>query len=196
MTVAHGFYAEYGDTATRSGPLAREALVAWVPAYVIVGLLVGAALLVGRTRAVALTGAALVVATAVAVPVAAVQGVQAKRDRYEATPGCDGDTDAGPLSGPAKKVLERAEAEFAALEHPGPFTGGGSSGLDGCESYLDLYEDTDPRPAYQDALPDAGWTDVTLDHGVLRATKGDQGFRLRHREAGWTVWIGPQGGTS
>lgn len=139
----------------------------------------------------ALVATVVLLGTVVSVPVAVVQGVESKRDRYEATPGCDGDTDAGPLTGQAKQVLERSEAEFAALEHPGPFTGGGSSGLNGCEGTLVLYEDTDPRAAYRTVLPESGWTLVPGSDVEVRATKGDEAFRLRHREDGWAVWIGP-----
>lgn len=192
VTVAYGVSAEYGDTAEATWSIASGAVLSWSPALLLVALVGALASAVARRALVMVLAAILVVVTGSGVAGGSVLGVQAKYDMYEATPGCAGDTDAGPLTGPAAPVLRRAEAEFAAIDHPGPFTGGGRAGVNGCESGLVLRDGVDPATAYRDALPEAGWDVVADDAGSLQAEKGNVGFRLRHREDGWVVWIGPR----
>ena len=49
----------------------------------------------------------------------------------------------GFRTGPAVPVVRAAQAGFEELDHPGPFSGGGSSGVDGCSSQLMVAADVD-----------------------------------------------------
>ena len=85
-------------------------------------------------------------------PGAAV-GVEQKLGRYPASPHCTAEF----TTGPAVPVVRAAQAAFEELDHPGPFGGGGSSGVDGCSSEVMVADGVDPRPAYRRTLAAHGW---------------------------------------
>jgi len=128
------------------------------------------------------------VAVAVAgVPAAALLGVRAKFDGYPSTPDC---TD-GFTTGPAAPVVRAAQAAFEEIDHPGPFSGGGSSGVDGCSSQVMVRDGADVAGAYRVALERAGWQFSPTAAGRIRAVKGPQAFELTGDSDEWWVWIGP-----
>lgn len=191
VLVAYGVSSEYGDTGATRTDLAVSAVVSWAPLLVVAaGLVLGAALRSRGSVAVRVSGAAVVATLLVGLPAAQVLGVEAKFDRYPSTPRCaDGFT-----SGPAVPVVQAAQEAFEELDHPGPFSGGGSTGLDGCESELMLRHGQSPVAAYRSALAAAGWTVVTGTEALLRAERDGLAFELtRTEDGGWWVWIGPVG---
>ena len=105
------------------------------------------------TSPATVTSVVVVGATLVAVPGGAVLGVRQKFDRYPDLPSCT----AGFRAGPALPVVRAAQAGFAELDHPGPFSGGGSSGVDGCSSQLMVDARVDVPAVYRQTLIEAGW---------------------------------------
>jgi hypothetical protein len=88
-------------------------------------------------------------------------------------------------------VTRAAQRGFESIDHPGPFGGGGSSGVDGCSTQVMARDHVDVRGHYRTALPANGWRVVTDDTEVLRALHGRQAFELTRDDSGWWVWIGP-----
>jgi hypothetical protein len=185
--VAYGFALEYGDTGAGWWQSALDGLRWWWFGVAVVAVLAAGALRVAWSSVAVRSVAAVLVAGAlVGTAVGSAVGTEQKHARLPGTPNCTSEF----TSGPAVPVVRAAEAAFEELDHPGPFTGGGSSGVDGCSSQLVLPDGTDPRPAYRATLPDHGWT-VERDDAVLRAVRGGQAFELSSGEGRWTVWIGP-----
>jgi hypothetical protein len=188
VSVSHGFALEYGDTGAGWWRSALDGLRWWWGGAVVVAVLTFGALRLARGWRPARTAAVvLVLATLVGTAAGAAVGVEQKWGRYPSTPHCTFET----TSGPAAPVVRAAEAAYRELDHPGPFSGGGSSGVDGCSSELMVRDGSDPRPAYRSTLAAHGWRLVADQAHVLRAVKGDQGFELSSDGGGWTVWIGP-----
>lgn len=187
VSVAYGFALEYGDTGAPWWRSALDGLRWWWFGVAVVAVLgLGVLHLSGRSRPARWAVAVLVLGSLIGTGVGSAIGVAQKLGRYPATPRCTAEI----TSGPAVPVVQAAEAAFTALDHPGPFTGGGSSGIDGCSSHLVVPDGTDPRPAYRRSLPDHGWT-VTRNAGPLRAVRDDQAFELSREGGAWAVWIGP-----
>ncbi len=87
-----------------------------------------------------------------------------------------------------------AEAGFAEFDHPGPVSGGGSSGIDGCSGELMLRETVDVPAAYRDTLTDTGWQVRQYEADLVTARKDGQDFEAARDEHGsWWIWIGPAG---
>jgi hypothetical protein len=127
--------------------------------------------------------------TLVGVPAGAVLGVQHKFSRLPQLPSCAG----GFTTGPAVPVARAAQIGFAELDHPGPFRGGGSSGVDGCSSELMLRGQVDVPAAYRPTLVDNGWRTSQNLPDLITATKDGQGFEAFREDGSWWVWIGPEG---
>ena len=141
-------------------------------------------------RAITVTAAVAAAVTLVGVPAGAVLGVHQKFDTYADLPSC---TD-GFRTGPAVPVVRAAHAGFAELDHPGPFSGGGSSGADGCSTQLMLDEPVDVRALYRGTLVDNGWRISHDNSDLIAATKNGQEFEAsRDQDGSWWVWIGPAG---
>lgn len=190
VTVGYGLMREYGDTAPPRWSEAVSALTEWsfvlLPAFAV---LAAAALLGRHSRAVVSGVLVCLVGTAVAAPAAGVVALDAKYASFPDVPHCT----AGFTSGPAVPVTRAAQVAYDGLEHPAPFTGGGSSGVAGCSSGLALRDGDDPAAHYRRTLPADGWTVERDTERLLRARRDGQAFELRVRPAGTSVWIGPAG---
>ena len=100
----------------------------------------------------------------------------------------------GFRTGPAVPVDRAAQAGFAERDHPGPFSGGGLSGVEGCSTQLMLDDHVDVRALYRGTLVDNGWRISHDKPDLVAATKNGQGFEAsRDRDDSWWVWIGPAG---
>lgn len=192
VSISYGIAREYGDTAADDAAVAGRALRDWAlgivlvagPAVLVVGLARGSR---GR-RGLTLAAVATLVVTLVGVPAAAVVGVHRKFEAYPAVPSCT----AGFGGGPAVPVVRAAQEAFEEVEHPGPFSGGGESGMDGCASQLMVREDADVVAAYQVALPPAGWRlDVVGPDRVEASRPGQRFTAARDRDGAWWVRVAP-----
>lgn len=194
VTISYGLALEYGDTGAPDGTIALQSYRDWgIGVALVAGLSAAAAAVARRSRGRrALTVAATVViaATFVGVPVGAVVGVHQKLDRYPDLPSCTGEF----TGGPAAPVTRKAQAAFEELNHPGPFSGGGSSGVDGCTSQLMVPQSLDAPAAYEETLAANGWRAGEDRADLLVATKDGLAFELsRDQDGSWWVWIGPDG---
>ena len=95
-------------------------------------------------------------------------------------------------SRPAVPVVRAAQAAFEEIDHPGRFGGGGSSGIDGCETEMALRDGQAALPPYREQLPELGWTIVTDSPDLLRAERDGQAIELRPSDGGAWIWIGPE----
>ena len=194
VSVSYGMAREYGDTSASDVVLARSALRDWAFGVVLVAGLAALVVVTARRsrlrRALTTAAAMTVTATLLAVPAVAVIGVHRKLDAYPQVPRCT----AGFTGGPAVPVVRAAQAAFDELEHPGPFSGGGESGTDGCASQLMVDADVDVATAYSDALRATGWQLGRVEPERVEATRDGQGFTAsRDRHDAWWVRIGPAG---
>jgi hypothetical protein len=188
VSVAYGFALEYGDTGAGWWRSAIDGLRWWWFGVAIVAVLaLGALRLASRSVPVRSAVAVLVLGTLVGTGAGAAVGVEHKLGRYPATPHCTAEL----TSGPAVPVVRAAQAAYEELDHPGPFGGGGSSGVDGCSSEVMVADGADPRPAYRHTLADRGWRIESDDGDRLRAVRGDEAFELSATDGMWTVWVGP-----
>lgn len=194
VLLASGLAREYGDTSAPDIELARRAVREWALGILVVG---GLAVLVAVTarkargrRAFTLGAGATVALTLLAVPVLTVVAVHRKFDAYPVVPSCA----RGFTSGPAVPVVRAAQDAFEEIEHPGPFSGGGESGVDGCASLLMVRGEVDVAAAYRRALPAAGWRLGPVEPGLVKATRGELRFRAsRIGDEAWEVAIRPAG---
>ena len=194
ITVSYGLALEYGDTAATDARIAAQSLRDWGIGVVLVvgfaGWVIAAARRSRGRRALRVTAAVAVVVTLVGVPAGAVLGVHHKFDTYPDLPSCTH----GFRTGPAVPVVRAAQAGFAELDHPGPFSGGGSSGLDGCSTQLMVHEHVDVPALYRGTLVDNGWRISHDEPDLVAATKNGQEFEAsRDQDGSWWVWIGPAG---
>jgi hypothetical protein len=193
VSITFGFSVEYADTGAGALAVATSTLADWAMFLVVPGAFAVGALAVARRdtrlRVTAIQAVVLALTTA-GIAVSGVVGAAAKYERYPSVPNC---TD-GFTGGPAHHVVHAAQDAYDELDHPGPFSGGGSTGIDGCESQLMVRGDVDPAAAYRTELADFGWRiDDGPTDGALRAVRGDQAFELtRGDHDDWWVWIGPR----
>lgn len=192
VSVSYGMGREYGDTSAADAVVAGRALRDWAFGVILVAGLGAVVVVTARgsrgRRALTLAAALAVVVTLVGVPVSAVIGVHQKFAGFPRVPSC---TD-GSSGGPAGPVVRAAQDAFEEIDHPGPFSGGGEAGMDGCASQLMLDDEVDVPTAYRGALRAAGWRPGRLEPGLVEATKGDQRFEASlDRHGAWWVRIGP-----
>jgi hypothetical protein len=122
------------------------------------------------------------------VPTGTVIGAHQKYNRFDAIPNCV----QGFRAGPAVPVVRAAQAGFAELDHPGPFGGGGGSGVDGCDRPLEVKENFDVSAAYRHTLRATDWQIDNDKPDRITAVKDGQAFEASQDEDGsWWVWIGP-----
>lgn len=194
VTISHSLYLEYGDTSATDMQLAARSLRDWAIGIILVVALSASAIAVARGsrggRAMTVTAGIAVVVALVGVPSGAVLGVHQKFERYPDVPLCD----VGFDSGPAVPVVQAAQSAFGDLDHPGPFSGGGSSGVDGCSTQLMVDDHVDVPAAYADTLADTGWEVTQNAPGLITATREGYEFEASEDQNGtWWVWIGPTG---
>lgn len=194
VTISYGLAREYGDTAATDARIAARSLRDWGIGVLLVAGFAAAAFVTARRsrgrRAPTVTAALAVVATLVGVPTGAALGVREKFAAYPDLPSC---TD-GFRTGPAAPVVRAAQAGFVELDHPGPFSGGGSSGVDGCSTQLMVHEHVDVPGVYLGTLMDTGWRISHDEPDLVAATKNGQEFEASlDQDGSWWVWIGPEG---
>jgi hypothetical protein len=188
VTVAYGFAVEYGDTAAGRWQSAIDGVRWWWFGVAIVAVLtLGALRLASGSLVVRSATVVLVLGSLVGTGAGAAIGTEQKLSRYPAVPRCTAEF----TSGPAVLVVRSAQAAFEELDHPAPFSGGGSSGVDGCSSEVMVADGVDPRPAYRRTLAAHGWRLESDRSGRLRAVRGRQAFELSPTDGMWIVWIGP-----
>lgn len=194
LWFCYGLSLDDGDTTATDARTALRSLGNWAFGIVLVvqsaaGCVAVAQRSRGR-RAITLAAAVTVLITLVGVPAGAVHGVRQKFNQYPDLPWCA----AGFRGGPAVPVTRAAEAGFAELDHPGPVSGGGSSGIDGCSGELRLRETVDVPAAYRDTLTDTGWRVRQHETDLVTARKDGQDFEaVRDQHGSWWIWIGPAG---
>jgi hypothetical protein len=137
--------------------------------------------------------------TAVVIPVLMLLGMlavtpAALRQKTEAqfgsTPQCVSEGSAEPMA-TADRESQRA---FDSIRHIGLFSGGGASGVGGCERRLVLVDDIDVLQHYRAALPAAGWEVVEDDGRHLRAQRDGLAFEVMPCSGGGVVWAGSEDG--
>ena len=190
--ISYAIAREYGDTAADDTAVALRALRDWGTGVVLVAglalLVVGLARRSRGRRGLTLAAVGTLVVTLLGVPASAVVGVHRKFEAYPAVPRC---TD-GFTGGPAVPVVRAVQEAFEGIEHPGPFSGGGESGIDGCASQLMVREDVDVTGAYRDVLPAAGWRLGAVEPDLVEATRPGLRFTAtRDRDGAWWVRIAP-----
>lgn len=133
--------------------------------------------------------------TAVAIPVLTLIGMfavtpsalgQKLEVQFDSTPQCVSEGYGEPMAA-AERESQQA---FDSISHIGNFSGGGVSGVGGCERRFVLLEDVDVLRHYRAALPTAGW-EVVEDHGLrLRARRDGLAFEVMPCSGGNVVWAG------
>ncbi len=195
VSISYGFAREYGDTAADDVVVGGRALRDWGVGVVLVAGLALLVVALGRRsrgrRGLTVAAVATLVVTLVAVPAVAVVGVHRKYQAYPAVPDC---TD-GFGGGPAVPVVQAAQDAFEEIEHPGPFSGGGESGTNGCASQLMVRGDVDVAGAYGAVLPAVGWRLGRVEPELVQATRPGQRFSAaRDQDGSWWVRIAPTDG--
>lgn len=194
VTVSYGLALEYADTAATAAHIAAESFRDWgLGVVIVVGLAGGAAIAARQSRGrrtIVSAAAVVAIVTLVGVPAGAVLGTQQKFHRYPDLPSCT----RGFATGPAVPVVGAAQDRFVELDHPGPFSGGGSSGVDGCSTQLMIHQHVDVAAAYRSTLVTNGWRIDRYDQDLVAATRNGQAFEAsRDQDGAWWVWIGPAG---
>ena len=192
VAVSSALAREYADVRAEDTTVAVGALRDWAPGQLLVTVLGAFVALTARgsrgRRALTLAAASSVLLTLVAVPALAVVGVHRKYDAMPRVPACT----QGFTGGPAVPVVRAAQDGFDELDHPGPFGGGGTSGLDGCTSQLMTRADVDVVAAYRRVLPAAGWRLGTVRPDRVAATRDGLRFTASlDRDEVWWVRVGP-----
>lgn len=174
--VTFGFLSEYGTT---SGSRAEGSLgglrFAAVPLVVTVALAAAAFVLGRRSAWLPAAAVAVVLVSVGGASAAGAQAAVVKYDRLPRLPHCWDEEFAGS---PAEPVVRAAQEAFAGLEHPWRFSGGGSTGLDGCGTTLLDVTFAEAAAHYRGELPSAGWEMTGDDASGLTARRGDLLFSL------------------
>lgn len=133
---------------------------------------------------------------AVAIPVLMLLGMlavtpsaqgQKLESQYSSTPQCVTEGTDEPMAS-ADRESQRA---FDSISHIGEFSGGGVSGVGGCERRFVLPGDVDVLQHYRAALPAAGWEVVGDDGHRLRARRDGMAFEVMPCTQGGVIWAGP-----
>jgi len=137
--------------------------------------------------------------TAVAIPVLVLIGMfavtpaalqQKTEAQFGSTPQCVSEGSDEPMA----TADRQSQQAFDSISHIGHFSGGGASGVGGCERRLVLTEDIDVLQHYRAALPAAGWEVVEDDGRHLRAQRDGLAFEVMPCSGGGVVWAGSDDG--
>ncbi|CAA9354401.1 MAG: hypothetical protein AVDCRST_MAG07-3253 [uncultured Frankineae bacterium] len=188
----YGMTAMYGDiTDVAAGWGARVSSAADFGGPAVL-LVVGAAVI-----AVLVTAQRWARFTAVIIPVLMVGALTAVTpvalreklvSQYDDTPQCVS-AESG-VTGPGSVAERESQRAFELVRHVGHFSGGGGSGVGGCDRQLLLTEEVDVLRHYRAALPDAGWRVVEDDARGLRAERDGMAFEVVVCGRGGVVWAG------
>lgn len=194
VLVHYGFTVEYGNIAdaTLGGFISAFADGIGGIALVIVALPGLVALLVSSRRWMRVTAVGIPVLMVVGMFVVTPAALREKLEaQYDATPQCVFADDMG--SGPGTRAARASQEAFESIEHVGHFSGGGGSGVGGCDRPLVLTEDVDVLRHYRAALADTGWRMVEDDENHLRAERDGMAFEVVVCDEGGVVWAGRVG---
>jgi hypothetical protein len=190
VLVHYGFTAQYGDVTdlAAEGWSSRLSSGAGGVGLVVVLAVVAVALLSQRwARVLAVAIPVLLVAVTPVVTSAALQ--EKLTSQYGDTPQCvDGDF-MGP--GPGADAAQESQQAFESIDHIGHFSGGGGSGVGGCDRSFVVIEDVDVLQHYRAALPGAGWHVVADGERNLRAERDGMALVVVVCGRGGVVWAGP-----
>lgn len=191
VLVHHGFMAMYGDVTDTAFEALTWGLTAGPSGAALV--LVSVIALIGLV----LSPRLWMRLTAVAIPVLMMLGMLAATPsalgqkievQFDSTPQCVSEGTDEPMA-TADRESQRA---FDSISHIGDFSGGGVSGVGGCERRFVLSGDVnlDVLRHYRLALPAAGWEVVEDDGGHLRAQHDGLAFEVMPCPGGGVVWAG------
>lgn len=199
VSIHHGFLAMYGDITDSAveGLLSSFSVGLAGPLLLVVLLPTAAAAWVAPTRWMRLTALAIPVVMVLAMLAATPSALDSKREtQFTSSPQCvdvDADLKDGvQVGGPLGDAARDSQEAFDSIEHVGLFTGGGGTGVIGCDRGLVLTEDTDVLAHYRAALPAAGWTLVEDEAQRLRAERDAMAFEVAMCDQGGVVWAGPR----
>ncbi|HEX6246410.1 MAG TPA: hypothetical protein VFZ64_00950 [Nocardioidaceae bacterium] len=182
--LVSGFLTEYGTTSGSWAEGALDGLRSGAVSVVLVGILAGTAFaLAGPSMRGRRLAPAVVLGTVLALLAGGAQAAMAKYDTLPVVPSCDAQEFAPPI----EEMLTRVEEAFAELDHPDRFGGGGSTGVDGCETGLLNVTYAEAASHYRDELRRAGWTIGRDEATLLQARRGDLVFTLRATRWGEVV---------
>ena len=139
-------------------------------------------------RLTAATIPVLVLIGMFAVTPAALQ--QKTEAQFGSTPQCVSEGSDEPMA----TADRQSQQAFDSISHIGHFSGGGASGVGGCERRLVLTEDIDVLQHYRAALPAGGWEVVEDDGRHLRAQRDGLAFEVMPCSGGGVVWAGSDDG--
>jgi hypothetical protein len=194
IAISYGFNVEYADIADSDASIAARSFADWWIGLVVVFAFAAGAVAAARRsrgrRVMFGVAAVIAVVSVIGIPAGAVVGMHEKFDRYPDQPSC---TSAFNGGGSAVPVVRAAQDRFVELDHPGPFSGSGASGVDGCAAEL-LVGDAEVTATYRRTLVENGWRIDRYNRSLVSATKDGQAFEATQRtEGSWWVWIGPEG---
>jgi hypothetical protein len=93
-------------------------------------------------------------------------------------------------AGPGLDAERQSQEAFESIEHVGHFSGGGGSGVVGCDRQFVLIEEVDILQHYRAALLRAGWSVTEDDARHLRAERDEMAFEVIVCGRGGVVWAG------
>lgn len=185
----HAFTVEYGDvTLTALGGLAWGMTAGLTGVALIPVVVVGAiAIALSRQRWARLTAVAILILTLLAM-LTVTPWAQRQRleTQFNPTPQC--------VSSDSRDDGAAAEVEsqriFDSIDHIGNFSGGGASGVGGCDRSFVVLEDVDVLQHYRAALSASGWELIEDDGRHLRAERDGQAFKVMLCSEFGVVWAG------
>ena len=189
VVVHYAFTAEYGNvTGVGQQGLGWE----WTASYAGVALIpvsVAAVItfILASRRWMRVTAVVLPVLMLLGILAATPLGLQQRLEvQYTSTPHCLNED----MGGPGSAAERDSQQAFDSIEHIGHFSGGGASGVGGCDRSFVLPEDADVLEHYRAALPAAGWEVIEDDGLHLRALREGLAFEVIPCSRGGIVWVG------
>ncbi len=193
VLVHYGFMAMYGDVTDTAFEGLTWGLTAGPSgaAFVLVAVFALIGLVLSTRRWMRLTAVAIPVLMLIGMfavtPAALGQKLEAQ---FDSTPQCVIEGTDEPMATADRK----SQQAFDSISHIGNFSGGGVSGVGGCERRFVLSGDVDVLRHYRLALPAAGWEVVEDDGRHLRAQRDGLAFEVMPCSGGGVVWAGSDDG--